>query len=89
MLDFNQAVAVDVFHAFDSEQVRHEFLSVIDLGTQYHLVKKIDGHSGQDFEINFVDLWSRTFGTPTVIAADLESGLQAGLAKYADFSVPS
>ena len=86
MLDFNQAVAVDVFHAFDSEQVRHEFLSVIDLGTQYHLVKKIDGHSGQDFEINFVDLWSRTFGTPTVIAADLESGLQAGLAKYADFS---
>ena len=86
MLDFNQVVAVDVFHAFDSEQVRHEFISVIDLGTQYHLVKRIDGHSGKDFEMNFVDVWSRTFGAPTVIAADLETGLQAGLARYASFT---
>ncbi|CAE7717731.1 RE2 [Symbiodinium sp. CCMP2592] len=86
MLDFNQIVAVDVFHAFDTEQVRHEFLSVIDLGTQYHVVKEISGHSSQDFEMNFIDVWSRTFGTPSVIAADLETGLQAGLAKYAEFS---
>ena len=75
LLDFNQVVSLDVFHIFDSERVRHELLSVIDHSTTYHLVKKIPGHSSADFEAGFVDLWG----------ADLETGLQAGLSRYAEF----
>ena len=37
LLDMNQLVSVDVFTVFDSERVRHEFLSVIDHATTFHL----------------------------------------------------
>ena len=86
LLDFNQIVSVDVFHAFDSQRVRHEFISVIDHGTTYHLVKRIQGHSTESFEKDFVDVWARNFGAPGTIAADLETGLQAGLGRYVEFT---
>ena len=49
LLDMNQVVSVDVFTVFDSERVRHEFLSVIDHATTFHLVCELEGHSGEDF----------------------------------------
>ena len=85
-LDFNQLVSVDVFHVFDVNRKRHEMLSVIDHGTTFHLVKRLPGHSAPSFEKAFVDLWSNTFGSPACIAADLETGLQAGLARYCEFA---
>eukprot|EP00439_Symbiodinium_sp_Y106_P038609 s3953_g4.t1 len=33
----------------------------------------------------FCEIWSRTFGAPGTIALDLESGLQAGLARYSSW----
>ena len=33
-----------------------------------------------------MEMWGRPFGAPLCIAADLETGLQAGLARYANFS---
>ena len=74
LLDFNQLVSVDVFHMFDSKNVRHEFLSVVDHGTTYHLVGKLQGHSAEAFEKQFVQLWANTFGAPGTISADLETG---------------
>ena len=85
LLDFNQMVSLDVVHVFDSQRVRHELLSVIDHSTTFHLVKRIQGHSSADFEAGFVDLWGRVFGPPKTIFADLETGLQAGLSRYAEF----
>ena len=85
-LDFNQLVSVDVFHVFDVNRRRHEMLSVIDHGTTFHLVRRLVGHSAGSFEKAFVELWSNTFGSPACIAADLETGLQADLAKYCEFA---
>ena len=85
LLDFNQMVSLDVVHVFDSQRVRHELLSVIDHSTTFHLVKRIQGHSSADFEAGFVDLWGRVFGPPKTIFADLETGLQAGLSRCAEF----
>ena len=85
LLDFNQLVSVDVFHAFDSNKVKHEFLSVIDHATTFHLVCELEGHSSMSFERQFTQLWGNVFGPPGTIAADLETGLQAGLASYAEF----
>ncbi|CAE7529744.1 GIP [Symbiodinium sp. CCMP2592] len=85
LLDMNQLVSVDVFHAFDANRVRHEFLSVIDHATTFHLVCEIDGHSAEAFCRSFTQLWGNTFGAPGTISADLETGLQGGITKYAEF----
>ena len=85
LLDMNQLVSVDVFTVFDSERVRHEFLSVIDHATTFHLVCELEGHSGDDFCRQFTQLWGNVFGAPGTISADLESGLQVGVSKYAEF----
>ena len=85
LLDMNQVVSIDVFTVFDSERVRHEFLSVIDHATTFHLVCELNGHSGEDFCRQFTQLWGNVFGAPGTISADLESGLQVGVSKYAEF----
>ena len=81
----NQLVSIDVFHVLDADRVRHELLSVIDHATTFQLVCKIEGHSAAEFTKKFTQLWGNVFGSPGTISADLETGLQAGLAKYAEF----
>eukprot|EP00439_Symbiodinium_sp_Y106_P004950 s1915_g1.t1 len=85
LLDMNQLVSIDVFSAFDSDRVRHEFLSIIDHSTTFHLVAELEGHSGDDFCRQFTQVWGNVFGAPGTISADLESGLQVGVSKYAEF----
>ncbi|CAE7698950.1 RE1 [Symbiodinium sp. CCMP2592] len=85
LLDMNQLVSVDVFHVFDANRVRHEFLSVIDHATTFHLVCELEGHSAEAFCRSFTQLWGNTFGAPGTISADLETGLQGGITKYAEF----
>eukprot|EP00439_Symbiodinium_sp_Y106_P025435 s6550_g3.t1 len=82
----NQLVSIDVFHVFDADRVRHELLSVIDHATTFQLVCKIEGHSAAEFTKKFTQLWGNVFGSPGTISADLETGLQAGLAKYAKYA---
>ena len=85
LLDMNQLVSIDVFHAFDVDRVRHEFLSVIDHATTFHLVCELQGHSTEAFCRGFTQLWGNVFGAPGTISTDLETGLQAGITKYAEF----
>ena len=85
LLDMNQLVSVDVFHVFDADRARHELLSVIDHATTFQLVCKIEGHSATEFTKKFTQPWGNVFGSPGTISADLETGLQAGFAKYAEF----
>ena len=61
LLEFNQVVSLDVFHVFDANRVRHELLSIIDHSTTYHQVRRITGHSSEDFENGFVEAWGRVF----------------------------
>ena len=53
--------------------------------TRPGLVAELDGHSGDDFCRQFTQVWSNVFGAPGTISADLESGLQVGVSKYAEF----
>ena len=85
LLDMNQVVSIDVFSVFDCNRARHEFLSVIDHATTFHLVAELEGHSGDAFCKQFTQLWGNVFGAPGTISADLETGLQTGVAKYAEF----
>ena len=62
-----------------------EFLSIIDHATTFHLVAELTGHSGDDFCRQFTHVWGNVFGAPGTISADLESGLQVGVSKYAEF----
>ncbi|CAE7833210.1 GIP [Symbiodinium necroappetens] len=78
-------VGVDAFSVVDSSGVRYEMLSAVDHGTGFHLVVELKGHTAQIMEKTFCELWSNTFGPPGTPAIDLETGLQAGLAKYAEW----
>ena len=85
LLSFNQVVGVDAFSVVDSTGKRYEMLSAYDHGTSFHVVGELGGHSTEAMERTFCEIWSRTFGAPGTIALDLESGLQAGLARYSSW----
>ncbi|CAE7239464.1 RE2, partial [Symbiodinium sp. KB8] len=85
ILEFNQVVGVDAFSVVDSSGTRYEMLSAVDHGTGFHLVAELKGHTAQIMEKTFCEMWSNTFGPPGTLAIDLETGLQAGLAKYAEW----
>ncbi|CAE7483963.1 unnamed protein product, partial [Symbiodinium necroappetens] len=85
LLDMNQLVSIDVFNIFDTDRVRHEVLSVIGHATTFQLCCRLEGHGGEDFARQFTQLWGNTFGSPGTISADLETGLQSGMMRYAEF----
>ncbi|CAE6922017.1 RE2 [Symbiodinium sp. CCMP2592] len=80
-----KVVGVDVFSVVDSTGRRVEMLSVFDHGTSFHVVGELREHSTEAMEQTFCEVWTRTFGAPGTIALDLESGLQAGLARYSSW----
>ncbi|CAE7293046.1 RE1 [Symbiodinium sp. CCMP2592] len=85
LLEFNQLVAVDAFSVYDVEHVRVEFLLVIDIGTGFCVARQLEGHSGEALEKVFCDAWASTFGPPGSMILDLETGLQAGLARFSEW----
>ena len=85
LLEFNQVVAVDAFSAYDSWGKRHEFMSILDCSTSFHVVFPLTGHSTESMEKDFCVAWSHVFGPPGTLALDLESGLQSSFARYSEF----
>ncbi|CAE7227793.1 RE1 [Symbiodinium sp. CCMP2456] len=85
LLEFNQLVAVDAFSVYDSQHKRVEFLMIIDLGTGFCVARELEGHSGQALEKVFCEAWATTFGPPGTLILDLETGLQAGLARFSEW----
>ena len=85
LLEFNQLVAVDAFSVYDTNHVRVEFLLVIDIGTGFCIARQLEGHSGEALEKVFCDAWASTFGPPGSMILDLETGLQAGLARFSEW----
>ncbi|CAE7838363.1 RE2 [Symbiodinium sp. CCMP2592] len=85
LLDFNQVVAVDAFSAYDSQQKRHDFLAALDIGTGFCMVELLQGHSTEAMEKTFACMWAHVFGAPGTLAVDLESGLQSGLSRFAEW----
>ena len=85
ILSFNQVIAVDVFSVHDSNNVRHELLSALDLGSGFHLAAKLPAHTHQAMERCFCELWSNTFGAPGTLALDMETGLQLAMARFSEW----
>ena len=85
LLEFNQVVAVDAFYVYDCEGTKVELMMAIDVGTGFALAGELQGHSTLTMEATFCSLWSNTFGAPGTLVVDLESGLQAGLARYSEW----
>ena len=85
LLEFNQLVAVDAFSVYDAHHTRVEFMMIIDLGTGFCTARELEGHSGEALERVFCDAWAAIFGPPGTLILDLETGLQAGLARFSEW----
>ena len=85
MCDWNDTLGVDIFYAHDINDEKHAFLSVVDFGTTYHLVAKVEGTSADVLEAKFNELWILPFGPPKTIVLDLEGGPQVALGRLCDW----
>ncbi|CAE7939825.1 FTSH1, partial [Symbiodinium necroappetens] len=85
LLNFNQVVAVDAFYVYDMEGEKVELMMAVDVGTGFVLAGKLQGHSTTTMEASFCTMWSNTSGAPGTLVVDLESGLQAGLARFSEW----
>jgi hypothetical protein len=56
-LDFNQEVCLDTLNLFDSEHKKIETLSILDMATGYHVVKKISGKKSANLLKDFMEGW--------------------------------
>ena len=73
-LDFNQEVALDVLNLFDLSNNKVVALSMLDMATGYHLVKRISGKKSANYLQDFVDHWVAWAGPPEVLTVDQERG---------------
>ena len=81
MLSFGEVVCADILYAHDCEDKRHSFLSLVDVGTTYHVVIKLRNTGGKEIEQAFNTYWLTPFGAPNAISLDLETGLQDGFSR--------
>ena len=81
MLTFGEIVAADILYAHDCNDTRHVFLSLVDVGTTYHIVIKLRNTSGKEVEQAFNTYWVTPFGAPNAVSLDLETGLQDGFSR--------
>ena len=75
-LEFNQEVAVDNLNLFLDDHKKSEVLSVLDLATGYHIVKRLNGKTSSDLLRTFTDCWLAWAGPPLRLSCDLERGFQ-------------
>ncbi|CAE7239520.1 RE1 [Symbiodinium natans] len=85
-LRFNNVVGADLIYVHDSEGVKHQLLSVVDFSSAYHIVIPVARKDTPHLEKAFCEHWLNVFGTPTVVAVDLENGLEKAFAKISDWT---
>ncbi|CAE7504711.1 RE1 [Symbiodinium sp. CCMP2592] len=85
-LRFNQMVGVDLFYVHDSEDHRHQLLSMVDFSSGYHVVVPVARKDSSHLERAFCENWLNIFGAPDVIAVDMENGLEKSFAKVSDWT---
>ena len=74
-LDFNEEVAVDTMHLYTCKGTKVTVLSMLDVGSGFHLVYPVTGRKGGDYVGCFLHAWMAWAGTPTTVLADQEAGL--------------
>lgn len=73
-LDFNQEVCVDILNLYDLDNNKVEAMSILDLATGYHVVKRIRGKKSTDYLEDFNDFWMGWAGPPEQVTVDQERG---------------
>ena len=74
-LDFNEEVAVDTMDLHTREGAGITVLSMLDVGSGFHLVYPVTGKTGGDYARGFLRAWMAWAGTPTTVLVDQERGL--------------
>ena len=74
-LDFNEEVAIDTMHLFNNAKEKFTVLSMVDLASGYHLVKRLDGRTADDLSKTFLESWVSWAGAPMSILVDQERGM--------------
>ncbi|CAE7948536.1 RE1 [Symbiodinium sp. KB8] len=85
-LRFNQMIGVDIFYVHDSGGDRHQLLSIVDYSSAYHVVVPVLRKDTSTLEKAYCENWLNVFGAPTIIAVDLENGLEKSLARVGDWT---
>ena len=74
-LDFNEEVAIDTMHLFNNAQEKFTVLSMVDLASGYHLVKKLTGRTAEELANTFLEAWVSWAGSPMSVLVDQERGM--------------
>ena len=75
-LKFNEAIGADLFYCHDAEGKCHQFLSLVDFSSGYHVVTPVARKDTTHLEKAYCDSWLNVFGAPALIVVDLENGLE-------------
>ncbi|CAE7456103.1 RE1 [Symbiodinium sp. CCMP2592] len=82
----NEMVGTDLFYVHDSEGRRHQLLSIVDFSSAYQVVVPVAKKDTATLEKAFCASWIQVFGAPSVVAVDLENGLEKSLARIGDWT---
>ncbi|CAK9111736.1 Copia protein [Durusdinium trenchii] len=74
-LDFNEEVAVDTLHLYDLSGHKVTVLSIMDVGSGYHVVAPVSGRKAEEYTKCFLKSWVAWAGAPQSTLVDQESGL--------------
>ena len=73
-LDFGQEVGIDVFNLYTVDKEKHVVMSMLDLASGYHVVRRIDSKKSDSYARLFVDAWPNWAGKPNRLVVDQERG---------------
>ena len=74
-MDFNQEVGVDIISLYTPGKKKISAMSVVDYGSGYHLVRRIEGKKSADYVKTFTEMWLSWAGVAQRIVVDQERGL--------------
>ena len=76
LMDFGEALAMDVIHFDDSTGNKVKALSMVDMGSTYHVVCPLPSTTSTDITQAYHMYWASWAGHPRFILIDLDSGFK-------------
>lgn len=76
LLDFNDAVALDILFVDTKESAGHPMLNMVDMASSYQVVVPLENRKSQTVAKAFHAHWISWAGVPGRLVLDLETGFQ-------------
>ena len=73
-LDFGQEVGLDIFNLYTVDKEKLVVMSILDLASGYHVVRKIYGKKSEHYAKLFLEAWASWAGRPNRLVVDQERG---------------